>query len=443
MWRIDQSEYPQGDIQTWDESTGDRVLRELWSDLHICDGVSRWERGIQDYSIRTGQSAPPDEDPSRYFVRDRLSGLPYRCTYPLEIDLQQLGPFEREVLYAAESRRWLGRELGRPLPEVDSGIDETTASLAAPVVDFEAGTRRQCEAILEEVESTLARDGRADRLWLRGQRREYFIEHADDVLDRLHFGRAGRTIPSLVPSLGRFARSNPGVVDTGFAWVGPSHQWKKPFIIWMIRQNPEWLDHLPAYRERVEASLRSDDASFAQILHAMPLDNSLPPEIEDLVQGFFHFVKFGAWAWVLQQYGYHASMLDVTQDLDAALFFSQAEAIEGRITLPDATDERVLYVLADYGGCSVFWDTERVDWGEESSARQLPERVVRQNAGCVVGSTWFRQNMYGHLVIARIKLTGGECVTRLDVRDVFPPPEEDLLLRTLLDAKPRPKGLYW
>lgn len=220
-------------------------------------------------------------------------------------------------------------------------------------------------------------------------------------------------------------------------------RWKKPFLIWVIRQNPKWLDHYPEFRNRLEQALRDDDdMAFSGLLAEMVFDPRVPSEVDDLRQWFFAHYKYSAWVWVLQMYGYLASILDITSDVDTALFFTQAQMIDGRFEMPPPSPARVLYVFVEWDRSIAFRSIEHIDWGDSDGARQLPPRVDRQSAGCLVGSTWCRQNYYGHLVIARIRLTD-DCVTTKRVADVFPPPDQDLLLTTLLDARPRPEGLYW
>jgi hypothetical protein len=260
----------------------------------------------------------------------------------------------------------------------------------------------------------------------------------------LRLGKDNGDVPSLVPSLGRYALKNPDKVDLGYAWVGPSHWWKKPFLIWVTRQNPQWLEDYPEFVQRLDESLASDDDTlFSKLLVDIELDSRVPNEVDDLRQWFFVHYKYSAWVWVLQQYGYLASMLDVTWDLDTALFFAQAQMLDGRFTLPDPTDDRLIYVFAEAHDSPNFWGTDSIDWGASDWARRLPPRIVSQRAGCLTGSTWFRQNYYGYLVLARIRLTGSQCLTTRTVEEVFPSPDTDLLLKTLLDAKPRPEGLYW
>jgi hypothetical protein len=110
--------------------------------------------------------------------------------------------------------------------------------------------------------------------------------------------------------------------------------------------------------------------------------------------------------------------------------------------LPEPDDGRVIYVFAESKATTSFKDPSEIGWGDPQWNVTMPARVVSQHAGCLVGSTYDGQNLYGNLVIARLRLIGGGCGTTRTVRSVFPPASEDLLLRTLRDARPEPEGLY-
>lgn len=75
-----------------------------------------------------------------------------------------------------------------------------------------------------------------------------------------------------------------------------------------------------------------DDKCFSELMlkiQMSPMEIGAPPhlawpdEADDLRQWFFVYMKKHSFAVTLQQYGYYTSLLDLTQDLDVALYFSQ------------------------------------------------------------------------------------------------------------------------
>lgn len=453
--------YPHGDVQTWVEGTGEEIVNtpppEISAIVAKGQGTAHafyWRRSLQEQvqlqALMINGMMPVDENLEaelpRLRVRDRGSGMIFKPTNPLTFASDSIRAEENELLRAGALRLLLKKNISHAA--IEAQLIRTRecdpSVMAAPIADYEASTLAECRAIVAEIEHLLIKKAQAKLLWFRGQTCEFPYYRALEVKDWLRLDVESADVPSLVPSLGRFAIESPGRVDLGYAFLGPSHWWKKPFLIWIIRQNPMWLDHYPDFVRRLNTCLASnDDALFQQILGNIQFDPRVPDEIDDLRQWFFAHYKYGAWIWVLQQYGYLSSMLDVTWDLDTALFFTQAARIDGRFTLPDPADGRVIYVFAEAHDSKSYWDANSIDWGDLEWARQHPPRVAGQRAGCLTGSTWFRQNYYGYLVLARIRITGRQCLTSRTIEEIFPSPDNDLLLRSLMDANPRPEGLYW
>lgn len=459
---IDPESYPHGDVQTWQVPMGEDVLLDVppelshvvklgGGDLHVATWLPTpgYLAMIRGYAIGGLLPAEAYEEATQPKVRlrDTISGLCYMPTDPLALDESPALRENHDLKAAAGARAVLARHRNQKAPSIDSPAMSKGVPvwLQFPIADYEVSSREQLDAVIAEISATFSSMPPFRRLWYRGQIREYPIERPAELLQALHFGSTKNPFPSLVPSLGRFARANPGKIDFAYAAGGPNHWWKKPFLLWVIRQNSAWLDHYPEFRARLEASLRDpDDMLFARLLGEMMLDPRVPTEVDDLRQWFFAFYKYSGWIWVLQQYGYLASMLDITTDCETALFFTQARMEGNRFSLPPPEPKgRVIYVFVQWKNSEAFWDTERISWGDDDWARELPPRVVRQSAGCLSGSTWFRQNFYGHLIVARIRIKGADCRSKLTVEEVFPGPDDDLLLRTLLDSQPAPEGLYW
>lgn len=454
---IDEFTYPQGDIQTWDTSTAelvsvhwpelDSIIDEGAGELHLASWKPSKMDLMSERAMMVAGLIPMDEaslDPKNrivYRIRDKISGLTFLPTNPLRLNLSSLLPEDIEILNAGYARMLLHPSEHDKTHDLFNGEEGMRKWLQFPIKNYEAHSVEEIQEILDEISETVSVHRPICRLWMRGQRHDYPQTRSATATRILPFNK---DIPSLIPSLGRYALKNPGKVDFGYAFFGPNHWWKKPFLIWFIRENPKWLEHYPEFVQRLDQSLKdSNDDIFAKILSDIIFDPKVPTEVDDLRQWFFAHYKYGSWIWVLQMYGYMASILDVTWDIDTALFFTQAQMVDGRFSLPMPSADRVIYVFVEWKTPSSFMDIRNVNWGDEDWTRRLPPRIERQNAACMIGSTWFRQNYYGHLVVARIKLPDYSCVTAKSVEDVFPGPDEDLLLKTLLDANPRPEGLYW
>ncbi|ACF01013.1 hypothetical protein Rpal_2499 [Rhodopseudomonas palustris TIE-1] len=285
------------------------------------------------------------------------------------------------------------------------------------------------------------------RLWFRGQRQEYLLARDPPLSTKLY----GGPLPSLTPSIERYAKAHPEKMNFGFAFAGPNHFWKKPFLIWLMRQNAHWF----AYDQRMlphlmEILVDDNDERFAELLtkiYMSPLEIGAPPhlpwpnEVDDLRQWFFSRMKRREFAVTLQQYGYQTSLLDLTDDLDVALYFTQASMVRGAMRCGAPKPGRIIYVFAESGG-DFFHHGGELFWGADGWVKQPPPRLGRQKAGFIIGATNRNQNFYGVMIVAKIWLGDDNPTTSLVDVDLFPPESDDLLFSTLKSSRPKLEELY-
>jgi hypothetical protein len=310
-------------------------------------------------------------------------------------------------------------------------------------------SRSQLEDVIDNLNTLFCHTCPSKRLWFRGQRQEYLLQRSTDLCQKF-YGVSHQA--SLLPSAGRFARENPEKMGFGLAFSGPNHQWKKPFLIWIMRENSNWFARDPRALEMLSRVLSDDeDMSFTKVLIALELNSQFaglsedivwPDEADDLRQWFFAFMKPHSFGITLQQYGYITSLLDLTEDLDIALYFSQSRMIDGRMRKQPPEDGRLIYVFAERRSADFFRHGKDLFWGDNDWVRQLPPRLERQRAGFLMGSTCRAQNFYNNMVVAKIYLQGESIETSLEDYNLFPPPKGDLLYRTLLESRPPLEGLY-
>jgi hypothetical protein len=167
-----------------------------------------------------------------------------------------------------------------------------------------------------------------------------------------------------------------------------------------------------------------------------------PDEADDLRQWFFGFMKRHEFAITMQQYGYVTSLLDVTQSLDVALYFSQAFMIDNKIVKKPPAAGRVIYVFAERGAADFFKSRDDLFWGSDGWVQEMPPRLKRQKAGFMSGSTDRIRNFYGNMIVAKIWLGADAPVSEIEDEELFPDTGGDLLLRTFVEARPPLEGLY-
>lgn len=293
---------------------------------------------------------------------------------------------------------------------------------------------------------------RTKKLWLRGQCTEYAFKRSEEFCQMMY---GVRQPFSLLPSAGRYAFANPDKMGFGISFGGPSHYWKKPFLIWIMRENAPWFERDRRALDVLSNVLANDDEEeFIKMLGAIkwsgagPMFADLsggvawPEEADDLRQWFFAHMKTHSLGITLQQYGYVTTLLDLTEDLDVAVYFTQAEMHDRKIRKIQPKPGRLIYVFAERSSGDFFRHGNKLFWGDEDWAKILPPRLKLQKAGFIMGSTCRAHNFYGNMVVARIFIEGDGLQSSLRDEDLFPSRQDDLLFSTLLDSRPAVEGLY-
>lgn len=146
-----------------------------------------------------------------------------------------------------------------------------------------------------------------------------------------------------------------------------------------------------------------------------------------------------------QQYGGYTSMLDITDDLDVALFFTQSFLNQDTRKYEQCNPDQnnVIYVLAEgRDTCTLDVSTHMFKNATIDGIIQLPPRIANQKCGLLIGASAFGKNAYGYRIVAKIHLKGGNILTTKKVEDMFPDLNKDSLYKTYYDVEPKLIGLY-
>ncbi|MBQ7001732.1 MAG: hypothetical protein IJN67_11935 [Oscillospiraceae bacterium] len=342
----------------------------------------------------------------------------------------------RNYIAHPEKRKW-----GIALP---SGIGEITTLdylglqvedvFSTPILEYSVSTRRELNEVISEITSILSESKFFCKLWFRGQRKEYENTTTRGVARKIGFPEEFDKMPSLVPSAGR-------LTDVGEykEMRKQSIYWNQAFKVWLLSQLKGVVQEFKIDGEMYKEMLRSlePDKMIAFL-------NNNPYDIEEYV---FEQDREPMWASVLasQQYGGCTSMLDITDDVDVALFFTQSylNRETGKYELCEPNSSNVIYLLATTrNSCTIDLSKNIFESIPYAGTYKIPPRIFNQHCGLLRGSDMFSRNTYAYRILARIKFSGNGVETTKTVDEMFPSMEIDTLYKTYSYAEPKLTGLY-
>lgn len=327
---------------------------------------------------------------------------------------------------------------------VSNGISEITTLdylglqvedvFSTPILEYTVSTKNELHEVISELTSVLSESKYFRKIWFRGQRKEYDIETSIDVIEKIGFPREFARMPSLIPSAGRFSD-----LDTYRDMRDMSLYWIAAFKVWLLSQVKGVAQELKIDGEMYKEMIQSlEPHKMAKFLISCPYD------IDEYV---FAQSTEPMWASILasQQYGGSTSMLDITDDIEVALFFTQSYLNKktGKFELCKPDSSNVIYILASTRGSSTVNLSESIfDSIPYDEQYALPPRILNQHCGLLRGADMFGKNTYAYRILAKIKFSGPGVVTTKTVEEMFPNIDIDTLYKTYSYAEPRLTGLY-
>lgn len=305
---------------------------------------------------------------------------------------------------------------------------------STPILEYVVSTKKELNELISEITAILSESKFFRKLWFRGQRREYENTLTKDVVNRVGFPEAFAEMPSLIPSAGRLIEA-----DRFKNARKQSMFWNQAFKVWLLSQ-----------LEGVAQGFRIDGEMYREMLRSLVPDKMIeflknnPYDIEEYV---FEQDKESMWASVLasQQYGGYTSMLDITDDVDVALFFTQSclNRETGKYELCEPTPSNVIYLFATTrGSCTINLSESIFESIPYDGTYKVPPRIFNQHCGLLRGADMFSRNTYAYRILARIRISGNGIETTKTVNEMFPGMDTDTLYKTYSYAEPKLTGLY-
>ncbi len=130
----------------------------------------------------------------------------------------------------------------------------------------------------------------------------------------------------------------------------------------------------------------------------------------------------------LQHYGLESNIVDITNDIDVALFFAQKElAGNGYVDVDYSNRQPVIYVFILDRELDPFVNTEAL---LEHYDLMRPKR---QHCGTLVGASLISKNYYSRFIALRLALKGPVKMRYNSSRYLFPGPKLDRFLHNLIE----------
>lgn len=305
---------------------------------------------------------------------------------------------------------------------------------STPILEYEVSSREELTALIEEITSILAQSKFFKKLWFRGQRKEFTLERSLKTIHTLGLPEEYARMPSLIPSAGRSTALN------NYDEVRRmSMYWTTAFKVWLLSQGKHTIPEF-----RIGGSLYMDMIRSLEPNKMVKFLMNNPYDVDEYV---FAQDAEPMWASVLasQQYGGCTSMLDITDDIDVALFFTRSTLNRntGRYEFCDSESKSVIYLLAEPRGSSTVDLSDNIfsdmPYDEEYA---VPPRILNQHCGLLRGADMFGKNTYAYRILAKINIVGNGIETTKTVEEMFPSVEQDTLYKTYSYAEPKLTGLY-
>lgn len=387
----------------------------------------------------------------KVFAVDTLSGLSFwlmKDEVYIDTVKSLITASEHSVQEAFIFKRDILRALGEYQRNDSSDIYKNMGTmprsqfmLDTPIVDFTVENRQELMKTIELVTKICNKSNYINKVWYRGQNKEYFVKRNQVVNDYLGFHKSYSCMPSLKPSLGRLAENHEKFEQAKF----DSYMWEYAFHLWVISNYKYFQKICPEeYQEIMSLSKNLPDIESYLIKMGLQGISYEEDDIYSLLRGHIPQVRRYAMPLIMQQYGLPTNVLDITDDIEVALFFthSHLNSTTNKYEMSKPTDERVIYVLgevknnATINRSSEFF-TVPVEW-----ECPMPKRIINQKCGLLFGADWCNVNTYGYRIVARIYLPDDDLVSLKTVDEMFPGEKEDEFYGFLKSVHPQLSGLY-
>ena len=287
-------------------------------------------------------------------------------------------------------------------------------------IEIELSSREELLSYVNLLNEKLQKSNSRFQIWFRGQSSEYFMDKLDTSLFEFCPWRSILDV-SLVPSL--FRKSELIQNDLkGYATK----------LYEILNYEIGLSNHLNIPKYEIRKSEVDEIKKF--FLKSVWEDSNAPLSIKVVNSEFgtseihdYNPIYRGLQTSLfLQHYGIQTNILDITQDIDSAIFFAQHTLTCGKYIKQEEIDKSVIYLFLLDPKTDRFLDSTIL---LENFGIQRP---LRQKCGVLAGASYSNQNYYSKFVSIRFKLSKHiEMKSGVTKDYLFPPIENDDILKFL------------
>ncbi len=288
-------------------------------------------------------------------------------------------------------------------------------------IEITINSREDLDNFITNINEKLHKSKSRFKVWFRGQNSEHFLKKVDDTLIP-HAPWRSIVDPSLVPSLFRNSENASEDLETYTRKVSEIFEFETALNAHL---------NVPRFELRNKAEEQIKDYFKNSVWE----DSNSPftvTRVENGKTSEFHdynpVYRALQTSLFLQHYGIPTNILDITKDIDVALFFAQMKNNEGVYQKAENVENSVIYIFILDPKTDRFIDSSELL--EEFGV----QRPLRQKCGVIAGASFAHQNYYSRFISVRIKL--GDFINfneSLTGDYLFPNKEDDSVIRFLTE----------
>ncbi|NOQ27895.1 MAG: FRG domain-containing protein [Bacteroidales bacterium] len=283
-------------------------------------------------------------------------------------------------------------------------------------IEVEVKNKDELNSLISNLESKLSNQNSRLKLWFRGQDTDYLLNKVEDKL-LPHVPWRSSVDSSLVPSLYRSSKHISNDLKDYAQKVAEISELETALNNFLqIPKFKKKQDELESIKDYFKDSVWEDSNSLFSFTH-------VKDDKESEIHDYNPIYRALQTSLFLQHYGVPTNILDITKDIDVALFFAQTQYQNGEYVKIKQVKDSVIYVFLLDPITDKFIDSSELLEGFGV------QRPLRQKCGVITGASLVHQNYYSRFISMKIKLCNNiEFNEELTGEFLFPKRENDEII---------------